>query len=135
MAEAERPNRRSADPRVQSLDTRVSILDRDLAETQRDFNEIRSDIREVKAKIDAVYNAISEPQQSPLGRALLDRANTNAANNERNSVRITNLEAWQSEIRGGVKSMNAIQRVLAVIVAILGIINAVIVIVLNNRPN
>lgn len=71
-------------------------------------------LQAVETKVDRVYDAISDPEQSVLGRQLLRRADTNAQNIEKLAVKVDDLESWRDQAKGSL----ALAKIAQILVAI-----------------
>ena len=100
------------------LETAVRDVDRRLAFVERDMVTVL----EFGKKIDQLRSDLAEPQGSPLGRRLLERADTNATNLNEHDKRIDSLETSRSEMVGAAKGLRAVQWALALAVIILTLI-------------
>jgi hypothetical protein len=102
---------------AQKLDTRLTLLERDMKQV------VETILPRMDNKLDSIGNAMnnlqSEPQQSPLGRALLSRADANMARIERNTTRLDSLEDWRSEMTGAAKVTRYIQIILGIAVGLI----------------
>jgi tetrahydromethanopterin S-methyltransferase subunit G len=123
VTDAEGPRRRSTDREISLIDKRLGFIERDVEKV------VKEQLPSLVTKLDGIRDALAEPEASPVGRSLIGRAATNAANIERLRQevgeiedRVERHEAWRNEMVGAAKFGRLIQLILGIVVALLALI-------------
>lgn len=111
------PQRRTSDARIGAMDTRLALV-------EQQQKQVLNELRDVKVTLADIRDDMSEPQASPLGRALLDRSISNATEINRRGTQVDALLGWQNQMIGAYRGTRVLQTVLSIVVALLGIVQA-----------
>jgi hypothetical protein len=95
--------------------TRLVLVERDVKQVLETLPTISTELRGIRSDM-------SEPQASPLGRALLDRATRNATRLDEHERQIDLLADWKAEMIGAYKFSRLVQTVLAIALGLLTIV-------------
>jgi hypothetical protein len=98
-------------PRRRSADTRVELLERDM--------------REVLRTVRAIDDALRFPENSPLGRQLIERADRNASNIAIIRQDVDVLETRFVEMTGVVKALRIISLLIGICLGVFGLLQVV----------
>ena len=108
--------RRSTDREIAQIDKRLGFIERDVEKLGRE------QVPDLLKRLDAIREAMAEPEQSALGRSLLGRAVTNAENIKLLDARMDEQEKRANQQDGAAKFARWIQIVLAIAVALLTLV-------------
>lgn len=100
----ERPQRRSAD-------TRLELLERDM--------------REVLRTVRGIDEALRFPEHSPLGRQLIERADRNAAGITSLRIDVDVLDQRFAEMTGVVKALRIASLIIGIVLGLFGLLQVV----------
>jgi hypothetical protein len=97
--------------RPRGQDARIALLERD--------------VREVLTTVRGIDSALRFPEQSPLGRNLIDRADRNAANIATLRTNVDVLEARFDEMAGVVKFLRLTSLLIGLVAGVFALIQVV----------
>jgi hypothetical protein len=116
VTDDQQQRRRSSDRQFAEFDKRLTLL-------ERDVRSVLEAVPSIHNKLDSIRSDMAEPQSSPLGRSLLERAVRNSAAIEaladRHDRDLQALNAWRSEMIGAAKFSRIIQLGLGIAIAII----------------
>ena len=110
--------RRSSDRQLAEFDKRLALL-------EERVQQIAASSSSMHTKLDAIRNDMAEPQASPLGRSLLERAIKNAAAIELLQGEVKSLNASRSEMIGAAKFSRLVQLALGIAIAVITLVQVV----------
>ena len=109
--------------RRRSTDREIALIDKRLGFIERDVEKLgREQVPDLLRRLDDIRDAMAEPEKSPLGRQLVQRAITNAENIKVLDARMDEQEKRANQQDGAVKFARQIQLVLGIAVALLTLV-------------
>lgn len=127
MTDSAPRNRRSADAQIAEFGTRLTLVERDVRQVLEGIPAIHIKLDNISS---VVNNIQSEPQQSPLGRSLLEKTEANKRRLDDHERELDALGDWKSEMVGAAKLSRIVQTLLAITIALITLYQ----IIGNNRP-
>lgn len=97
----------------------MADFDKRLTLVEHDVKQVLEALPTLHVKLDAIRSDMAEPQSSPLGRALLERAIKNAGSIEALNVEMDEVQKWQHNVDGAAKVTRYIQIILGIAIAVI----------------